>query len=80
MVALVNDDVAIVADAVLDDTLSHQALYHGDVQLAGGPPSATVDVVPTAKERPKEGNLGVRRRSIINDNSIHLRLPVRSLQ
>ena len=40
--AFVNDDVAVIADAVFDDTLSHQALNHGDVQLAGGllPPAA----------------------------------------
>ena len=44
MVAFVNDDVAIVADAVIDDTLAHEALYYGDVQLPGGPPFATADL------------------------------------
>ena len=41
--AFVNDQVAVIADQVFDDTFAHQTLNHGDIQLAIGLLFASAD-------------------------------------
>ena len=55
MVALIDDEMAVVADAIVDDALPDQALNHGDIDSAGW-------LVPAATDSPNRGRWHVQER------------------
>src|SRR5262245_37807698 len=55
MVAFVDDEVAVVGNAVVDDALAHQALNHCDIDQPGWPVPATADTADRLHGKVQEG-------------------------
>ena len=73
MVALVDDDVPVASNCFVNLALPHDALDHGNVEMAVGPSLAAADLPDLAQvEAKKQGKLGYP--------LIEQRLPVRQDQ
>src|SRR5215469_13998409 len=55
MVALIHNQVAIIAHEIVDQATSHQALYHCYIDQAGWFCAATADPANSARRHSKEG-------------------------
>ncbi len=79
MVAFVDHEVAVVRHAVVDDSLAHQALNHGDIEQPGWPVSPAADTADRScgdvQERGKPVDPLIEQLPSMNeDESVHAAL------